>query len=38
MIAIGRSLLANPDWAERVRRGEATTLRSFTKDFLHHLL
>ncbi|MBF9033541.1 12-oxophytodienoate reductase [Rhodobacterales bacterium HKCCE2091] len=37
VIAIGRALLANPDWAERVARGEAARLRDFDRAMLDGL-
>jgi len=37
LVAIGRSLLANPDWVKKVQSGQIGQLRSFTKDFLHTL-
>lgn len=38
LVAVGRGLLANPDWAEIVRAGDLATLRPFTKDMLRQLL
>ncbi len=38
LVAVGRALIANPDWANRVRRGESSALRSFTKEHLFTLL
>jgi 2,4-dienoyl-CoA reductase-like NADH-dependent reductase (Old Yellow Enzyme family) len=37
LVAIGRSLLANPDWVKKVQSGQIGQLRSFTKDYLHTL-
>lgn len=34
MIAVGRAMIANPDWAALVRAGEAHRLRPFTRDML----
>lgn len=34
MIAVGRALIANPDWAHLVREGRAHDLRPFTKALL----
>jgi 2,4-dienoyl-CoA reductase-like NADH-dependent reductase (Old Yellow Enzyme family) len=34
MIAIGRALISNPDWARLVRDGRAEELRPFTRDLL----
>jgi 2,4-dienoyl-CoA reductase-like NADH-dependent reductase (Old Yellow Enzyme family) len=38
LVAVGRALIANPDWANRVRRGDSSALRSFTKEHLFTLL
>lgn len=37
LVAVGRALLANPDWADRVESGEAVSLRPFTKAHLDTL-
>lgn len=34
MIAVGRAMIANPDWANLVRAGEGARLRPFTRDLL----
>lgn len=34
MIAVGRALIANPDWAQLVRDGRAHELRPFTRELL----
>lgn len=34
LIAIGRALIANPDWVENVQKGRVTQLRPFSKDML----
>ncbi|MEZ5458046.1 MAG: hypothetical protein R3E65_01560 [Steroidobacteraceae bacterium] len=37
LVALGRALLSNPDWAQRVASGRADTLRAFTKAHLDEL-
>ncbi|MGM0633763.1 MAG: NADH:flavin oxidoreductase [Pseudomonadota bacterium] len=37
LVAVGRALLANPDWAARVRAGETKGLRTFSKEMLGSL-
>jgi len=37
LVAVGRAMIANPDWANRVRRGESSELRPFTKEQLFAL-
>ena len=37
LIALGRALIANPDWVQRVQAGRIDTLRTFTKDMLDTL-
>ena len=37
LIAIGRALIANPDWVHKVQAGRAAGLRSFTKQMLETL-
>jgi len=37
LVALGRAMIANPDWANRVRRGESSELRPFTKEQLFAL-
>ncbi len=34
LIAIGRALLANPDWAHKVKNGRAAELQPFTREML----
>lgn len=34
LVAVGRALLANPDWAARVRMGDTEGLRAFSKEML----
>ena len=34
LIAIGRALIANPDWPELVRTGQLDRLRPFSRDAL----
>jgi len=38
LVAVGRSLIANPDWPAIVRTGELTKLRAFQRDILAELL
>jgi 2,4-dienoyl-CoA reductase-like NADH-dependent reductase (Old Yellow Enzyme family) len=38
LIAIGRALLANPDWVHKVQSGRAGELRPFTKSMLDELI
>ncbi len=38
LIAVGRALLANPDWANKVRTGSLDKLRTFSKDQLAQLV
>lgn len=38
MIAVGRALLANPDWLEKVINGRINELVPFTKDHVKHLI
>lgn len=38
MIAVGRSLISNPDWAEKVRSGRAHELNSFERSHLRELV
>ncbi|WP_372368901.1 12-oxophytodienoate reductase [Candidatus Uabimicrobium sp. HlEnr_7] len=38
LIAVGRSLIANPDWVKIVKRGDWKQLRSFNKDLLKDLI
>jgi 2,4-dienoyl-CoA reductase-like NADH-dependent reductase (Old Yellow Enzyme family) len=38
LVAIGRSLIANPDWAVMVRGGAVSKLRSFQRDMLSSLI
>lgn len=37
LIAVGRALIANPDWANQVKAGKQTQLRPFDKTMLHSL-
>jgi len=37
LIALGRTLLANPDWVHKVAAGRASELRAFTRAFLEEL-
>lgn len=37
LVAVGRALIANPDWANRVRAGEVGELRGFEKEMLMSL-
>ena len=37
MIAVGRALLANPDWPNKIRAGQFTELRPYTKEVLASL-
>ncbi|MCZ8132023.1 MAG: hypothetical protein O9284_12100 [Steroidobacteraceae bacterium] len=38
LVAIGRALLANPDWARRVAAGEAARLQPFSRTYLDALV
>lgn len=38
LIAVGRALLANPEWAKRIREGEEAQLRTFSKEMLKELV
>lgn len=38
LIAIGRSLLANPDWVNLVAENKAAELRPFSKEMIDHLI
>jgi len=38
LIAVGRALLANPDWANKVRDGKMDTLKTFDKALLTELV
>jgi 2,4-dienoyl-CoA reductase-like NADH-dependent reductase (Old Yellow Enzyme family) len=37
LVAVGRAMIANPDWANRVRGGEVEQLRAFAKEMLFEL-
>jgi 2,4-dienoyl-CoA reductase-like NADH-dependent reductase (Old Yellow Enzyme family) len=37
LIALGRALIANPQWVQQVQTGRVAELRSFTKDMLESL-
>ena len=34
LVAVGRALIANPDWPKVVRSGDTSGLRAFSKDQL----
>lgn len=34
LVAVGRALIANPDWANKVKAGQADALRAFNRDML----
>lgn len=38
LIAVGRALIANPDWPQRIRRDELATLRAYDKAMLNELV
>lgn len=38
LIAVGRALLANPDWPQLVRAGEMDKIKTFSKDLLTELV
>lgn len=38
LIAVGRALLANPDWAVKVKQGQMDSLKTFSKDQLAQLV
>ena len=38
LIAVGRALIANPDWPQLVRAGEMDKIRTFSKDLLADLV
>ncbi len=38
LIALGRALLANPDWAHKVETGQVDQLRPFSKEMLDQLI
>lgn len=38
LIAVGRALLANPDWAEKVRNNELDSIKTFRKEQLTELV
>ncbi|MGB1640315.1 MAG: 12-oxophytodienoate reductase, partial [Pseudohongiellaceae bacterium] len=38
LIAVGRALLANPDWPKLIRAGETDKLRTFNKEQLAELI
>lgn len=38
LIAVGRALIANPDWANKVRAGEMESLKTFSKELLAELV
>ena len=37
LVAVGRAIIANPDWAERVRDGDLQALKPFSKEMLRQL-
>ena len=37
LVAVGRALIANPDWANQVAAGEFSELVAYRKDMLHDL-
>lgn len=37
LVAVGRAMIANPDWANKVQAGELNGLRPYTKDLLASL-
>ncbi len=38
LIAVGRALISNPDWANKVRRGDITRLKGFSAGELAELV
>ena len=38
LIAIGRALIANPDWVHKVQAGRVSELKPFSKDMLDALV
>jgi 2,4-dienoyl-CoA reductase-like NADH-dependent reductase (Old Yellow Enzyme family) len=38
LIAVGRALLANPDWPKLIRNGETDKIKTFSKDQLTELV
>jgi 2,4-dienoyl-CoA reductase-like NADH-dependent reductase (Old Yellow Enzyme family) len=34
LVAVGRALIANPDWSKVVRSGETSGLSAYSKDML----
>lgn len=38
LIAVGRALLANPDWVQLIRAGEMDKIKTFSKDMLTELV
>lgn len=37
LVAVGRALLADPEWALKVKEGRLADRRAFSKELLHHL-
>lgn len=37
LVAVGRAIIANPDWANRIKAGSDAQLRQFTPEMLHSL-
>ena len=38
LVAVGRALIANPDWPNKVKEGASDTLKAYTKDLLSELV
>ena len=37
LVAVGRALIANPDWPQVVRSGDTADLQAYSKDLLANL-
>ncbi len=37
MVAIGRALLVDPEWANKIREGRASDLKAFTREAMTEL-
>ncbi|NWG53165.1 MAG: NADH:flavin oxidoreductase [Hydrogenophilaceae bacterium] len=37
LVAVGRALLADPEWAQKIKEGRSAERRAFAKEQLHHL-
>ena len=37
LVAVGRALIANPDWPKLVRSGDTSALQAYNKDLLVEL-